>query len=203
MADGMTTGDGVGLPFTADERAQYRSIRESVAEDYVIQERHMARHRQTTPDLYLRLLASLSTPHLGFPIDRLEHSLQTATRALKDGRNDLYVFAALFHDVGDAIAPANHPEAGAAMLRPYLTEDLYWMVRHHGSFQGYYYWHFLGRDRHARDRHRDHPCFGMTAEFCERYDQTSFDHDYRALTLGDFEPLVRDVMSRPRNLVPD
>ena len=163
----------------------------------------MARHRQTTPDLYLRLLASLSTPHLGFPIDRLEHSLQTATRALKDGRDDLYVFAALFHDVGDAIAPANHPEAGAAMLRPYLTEDLYWMVRHHGSFQGYYYWHFLGRDRHARDRHRDHPCFDMTAEFCERYDQASFDRDYRALTLGDFEPLVRDVMSRPRQIVPE
>ncbi|AFK56034.1 HD domain-containing protein [Tistrella mobilis] len=203
MVDVPPAAGSPGLPFTPDERADYRSIRESQARDYEIQERHMARHRQGTPDLYLRLLAGLATPHLGFPIDRLEHSLQTASRALRDGRDELYVFAALFHDVGDAVAPANHPEAGAAMLRPYVSDDLYWMVRHHGSFQGYYYWHFLGRDRDAREKYRDHRLFGFTAEFCELYDQAAFDRDYRSLSLADFEPLVREVMSRPRNFVPD
>jgi predicted HD phosphohydrolase len=183
------------------ERASYHSILESSPADYVIQGRYLKQHHAGIADLYLGFLKSLESPHLGFPVDRLEHSLQTATRALRDGRDDEYVFVALFHDVGDAVAPANHPEASAALLRPYISDDNCWLVRNHGVFQGYYYYHFLDRDRDLRERYRGHPMFERTAEFCERYDQASFDRDYDSLPLGAFESLVQRVLSRPPRFV--
>lgn len=179
------------------ERASYRSILESRPQDYLIQGRHLKQHHAGIADLYLGLLRSLESPHLGFPVDRFEHSLQTATRALRDGRDDEYVFVALFHDVGDAVAPANHPEAGAALLRPYISEEMYWLVRNHGVFQGYYYYHFIGRDRDLRERYRGHPMFEKTAEFCEKYDQAAFDKGYESAPLSAFEPLVRRILSQP------
>jgi len=183
------------------ERASYRSILESMPLDYKIQGQYMKQHHAGIADLYLSFLKSLESPHLGFPVDRFEHSLQTATRALRDCRDDEYVFVALFHDVGDAVAPANHPEAGAALLRPYISNDMYWLVRYHGVFQGYYYYHFLGRDRDLRERYRGHPMFEKTAEFCEKYDQAAFDKGYESAPLSAFEPLVRRILSQPPRFV--
>lgn len=184
-----------------DARAQYRSIAESGPADYVIQGRHFARHLALLPDMYVRQLESLRSPHLGYPVDRYVHSLQTATRALRAGHDEEYVFVALFHDVGDVVAPTNHPEASAAMLRPYISDENYWLVRHHGAFQGHYYYHFIGRDRHLRERYRGHPCFERTALFCEKYDQESFDRDYDTLPLAAFLPIVRRVLARPARFV--
>jgi predicted HD phosphohydrolase len=180
-----------------DPRADYRRIEDSEPEDYAIQGLYQKALHAGVADLYMGLLKQLESPHLGFPVDRFTHSLQTATRALRDGRDEEYVFVALFHDLGDAVAPANHPEAGAALLRPYISEKNYWMVRHHGVFQGYYYYHHIGRDRHLRDRYRGHEWYGYTAEFCHLYDQTSFDKDYDCLPMEAFEPLVRDLLGRP------
>ncbi|MDH3970240.1 MAG: HD domain-containing protein, partial [Rhodospirillales bacterium] len=139
---------------------------------------------------------------LGYKIDRYRHSLQTATRALRDGADEETVVVALLHDIGDPIAPENHSEVAAAILRPFISEDNYWLLKHHGVFQGYYYFDKIGRDRDARERFRGHPCYEKTVMFCERWDQTSFNPDYDTLPLETFEPMVRRIFARePRGHV--
>lgn len=132
----------------------------------------------------------------GMPVDRLEHSLQTATRALRDGRADDYVVCALVHDLGDGLAPFNHAEFAACLVRPFVDDSLWWTVKHHAIFQGYYFFHHLGGDRHLRERYRQHPDFEPTRTFCERYDMPAFDPAYRSLALADFAPAVRRVFGR-------
>jgi predicted HD phosphohydrolase len=143
------------------------------------------------------LLRSMKGDTLGYRIDRYEHSLQSATRALRDNARIDMVVAALLHDVGDVIAPANHSELAAAILEPYLDAESTWVVRHHGVFQGYHYWDKLGLDKNTRDRYRDSPYFDAAANFCGAWDQVSFDPDYDTLPLETFEPMVREVFSRP------
>jgi len=132
-----------------------------------------------------------------YRITRLGHSLQTATRAERDGADDETVVCALLHDIGDIVAPENHSEVAAAILAPYVSEKNHWIVRHHGIFQGYYWFQFIGQDRHARDRYRDHEHFDACAEFCARWDQPSFDPDYDTLPLEHFEPRVRALFAKP------
>jgi len=149
-----------------------------------------------------RLIAQLDTlkgPTLGYQVDRYEHSLQTASRALRDGARTDMVVAALLHDVGDALAPANHSELAAAILAPYTDAETTWVVRHHGVFQGYHYWHKIGFDRDAREKYRDSPYFDAAAHFCGEWDQQAFDPGYDTLPIEVFEPLVREVFSRPAN----
>lgn len=132
----------------------------------------------------------------GYRIDRLGHSLQTATRAMRDGADEEMVVAALLHDLGDGLAPCNHGDFAAAVLKPYVSEPTCWVIRHHGVFQGYYYFHHIGADRNLRERHRGHPHFEACAEFCEKWDQTSFDPDYDTLPLDAFQPMVERVFAR-------
>ena len=127
-------------------------------------------------------------------VDRLTHCLQTATRAEREGRSDLYVLAALVHDVGDTLAPRNHSALAAAMLQPYLPEELHWMVLHHGEFQFYYYGQYVGVDPDLREQYRGHACFDLTEEFCAEFDQNSFDPSYLTEPLEHFAPLVRQYM---------
>lgn len=143
-------------------------------------------------------LEMLADPKHGFAIDRLQHCLQAATRAQRDGRDEEYVVCALLHDIGDVFAPANHAEYAALVMRPFVSERNHWMLHHHGIFQGYYFNHFFGGDRDLRDRFREHPWFDYTAEFCELYDQSAFDPDYPSLTLADFAPALRRVLSAPQ-----
>ena len=146
-------------------------------------------------DRVLAMLKSLDVDWGGYRVNRYVHSLQCATRALRDGADDDMVVAALLHDIGDIIAPYNHGELAAAVLKPYVSEKVLWIVRHHTTFQGYYYNHFLGGDRNARDRYRDHPWYEDCVKFCAEYDQNSFDPDYDTLPLEAFEPIVRRVMT--------
>jgi len=148
------------------------------------------------PGRVLELLRSLDRDDTCYRVTRYEHSLQTATRALRDGADDELVVCALLHDVGDLIAPDNHGGFAAAILEPYVSERNAWVVRHHGLFQGYYYFHHVGRDRDARDAFRDHPWFGAAETFCERWDQLSFDPEFESETLETFVPLVRRVFLR-------
>ena len=138
----------------------------------------------------------LGRDHGGFPVSRLEHSLQTATRARRDGADDELVLAALLHDVGDLLAPYNHGELAASVIRPYVREQVSWIVEQHGLFQTYYYVHHLGGDRHMRERLRGHRWYDACAGFCEQYDQASFDPKYPSLPLAEFEPLVREIFMR-------
>ncbi|WP_430334420.1 HD domain-containing protein [Rhodococcus sp. ACT016] len=149
------------------------------------------------PETMIEMLEALKGPTLGYQVDRYEHSLQTATRALREGARTDLVVAALMHDVGDAIAPANHSELAAAIVAPYLDAEATWVVKHHGVFQGYHYWDRLGLDVNARDRYQNSPYFDTCAHFCAEWDQVSFDPNYDTLPIDTFVPLVREVFTRP------
>ena len=155
-------------------------------------------HTSGADDLASRVLAWLRMMDGDSPyqVSRLEHCLQTATRAERDGADDEMVACALLHDIGDIIAPANHSEVAAALLKPYVSEKNHWIVKHHGVFQGYYYFHFYGLDRDARERYREHPYYQDCVDFCARWDQASFDPGYATLPLEHFEPLVRDLFAK-------
>ncbi len=151
-------------------------------------------------DRVLQAVRDLDTGAQAYAVTRLEHSLQSATRALRDGRDDEYVVAALLHDIGDNLAPHTHSELAAAVLRPYVRPELHWVVAHHGAFQLHYYGHFVGADRDARERYRGHEWFDACEEFCLLYDQESFDPAYDSDPLESFEPMVRRVFAEPHYL---
>lgn len=134
-----------------------------------------------------------------YQVSRLEHCLQTATRAENDGADEETIVCALLHDIGDVLAPANHSQAAAALLAPYVSEKNHWVVQHHGLFQGYYYFHFMGQDRDARDRYRDHPYYQDCVDFCAKWDQPSFDPNFVAQPLQHFEPMVRALFNKTPN----
>lgn len=135
-----------------------------------------------------------------YHVTRLGHSLQTATRAERDGADEETVVCALLHDIGDIVAPDNHSEAAAALLAPYVSEKNHWIIKHHGIFQGYYWFEFIGQDKNARDRYKDHEYYQDCADFCANWDQPSFDPDYDTLPLEHFEPMVRRLFARePRS----
>ena len=138
----------------------------------------------------------------GYRVSRFEHSLQSASRAHRDGRDEEYVVCCLLHDIGDLIAPYNHSQVAADILRPYISEKNYWIMRHHGLFQGYYYFHHFGQDRNARDMYKGHPWYEDTIEFCTKYDQNCFDPEYETLPLEFFEPMVRRVITTRRHHTP-
>jgi predicted HD phosphohydrolase len=172
-------------------KARFSSFEESTAEDWAVISPQLDVTQSLVPARVISLMQALRTDHGGFPVDRLEHSLQTATRAERDGRDEEYVLCALLHDIGDTLSPFNHPAIAADILKPFVSEANHWMVEHHGIFQGYYFWHYLGMDRNSRERYRDNPYFGHTEEFCAKYDQLAFDADYPSEPLEHFEPLIR------------
>ena len=143
----------------------------------------------------LQQLQKLDSELDGYPVTRLEHSLQTATRAERDGKSMEYVMCALLHDIGDSLAPDNHEAIAAAIIKPFVSEAHHWMVAHHGIFQGYYFWQHIGLDKDARDKFRDNQYFDYTAEFCAKYDQVAFDADYKSEPLEHFEPLIRQFFA--------
>ena len=174
----------------------FTSMAAGTREDYELLERLEARFASSTADRVLEQLKGLAGSLAGYKVDRLEHSLQSATRAYRDGAEEEMVVAALLHDIGDLLAPHNHSEMAAAVLRPYVSERTYWVVRQHGLFQSYYYAHHMGGDRNARDRYIDHPWYQDAVDFCHRWDQSSFDPKYDSLPLEFFEPMVRRVFAR-------
>jgi predicted HD phosphohydrolase len=137
----------------------------------------------------------------GFPVDRLTHSLQTATRAYRADRDDGYVACALLHDIGDTLGSYNHPDIAAAIVKPFVTDELHWMVEKHGIFQGYYFFHFLGLDRNLRDQFAGHPFYDLTAEFCTDFDQPAFDPAYPTMSLEEFTPLLQQFFSAPKRSI--
>ena len=155
--------------------------------------------RNGVSDRLLELLKAMKGDKLGYQVDRYTHSLQSATRAESDGADEETVVCALLHDLGDVIAPDNHSEVIASILRPYISEKNHWVLKHHGLFQGYYYFHHIGGDRNARERYKDHPFYQDCVDFCEKWDQTSFDPDYPTLPLEYFEPMVRKVLTAPKH----
>jgi len=175
----------------------FTNLADTTREDWAGVLEHWGPYMAGLPHRVLRHLRLLEGDFGGYPVDRLEHCLQTATRAHRDGRDEEYVVCALLHDIGDTLAPANHAEHAATILSPYVSDANHWMVAHHGIFQGYYFFHHLGLDRDMRDQFRGHPHFEYTAQFCHLYDQVAFDPAYPSMPLAAFEPMVNRVLSRP------
>ncbi len=175
----------------------FRQMKDGTREDYALLGRYEHDYALALPDRLLAALAKLDTGLAGYPLSRYQHSLQTASRALRDGADTELVVAALVHDVGDDLAPYNHAELAAGILRPYVRAEVTWIVEQHGLFQSYYYAHHYDRDRNGRERFRGHRWFDACAAFCERWDQASFDPAYPSEPLERFVPLVREVFTRP------
>ena len=177
-------------PSIEPRRATFRSFADSTKEDWDdLTEQYKVVQGRVASQV-IEQLEKLRGEFLGYPVDRLEHSLQTATRAERDGRDEEYVVCALVHDIGDSLAPDNHEAIAAAVLKPFVSPANYWMVAHHGIFQGYYFWHHIGLNKNARDEYRDHEYYALTEEFCAKYDQVSFDVDYKSEPLEHFVPLL-------------
>ena len=177
-------------------KVSFKEMKKGTKEDYLLLDKHEQKFVKGTADRILNFMSTLTETLEGYQISRLEHSLQTATRALKDGASDEMIVAALLHDIGDELAPLNHAEYAAAVLKPYVSEKTHWIVANHGVFQMYYYAHHLGGNKNARDKFKDHKYFKDTVNFCEKWDQKSFDPNYESLSLKDFEPYVRKIFSR-------
>ena len=179
-------------------RASFRKLQDSTASDWELLTQAFIPFLNDLPNRIVAQMRELAHDHGGFPVNRLEHCLQTATRAYNDGRDEEYLVCALLHDIGDILAPAAHADLAATILKPYVSPENHWMVEKHGIFQGYYFFHHIGLDRNIRDQFREHQWFDRTAEFCEKYDQPSFDPEFESMSLDDFAPMVRWVLSAER-----
>lgn len=180
-------------------QARFTRLEESTAEDWQVIGAEARIAARSLPDRVLAHLKLLEGDCGGFAIDRYQHSLQTATKALKDGRDEEYVVCALLHDIGDTLGSFNHFDIAAAILKPFVSDANLWMVQHHGIFQGYYFFHHIGLDRNLRDQFRGHEQYGRTEEFCALYDNPAFDPQAQTLPISEFEPMVRRVFGRVKN----
>lgn len=160
-------------------------------------EAHLDEDLTHVPDRILAILRSLADLRQGFAIDQLAHSVQTATRAERAGADLDMVVASLCHDMGKSLSNANHPAIAAEMIRPWVSPEAYWVVQVHQDFQGLHYYGRMGLDPMMRRRHADHPCYELAARFADEWDQTAFDPGYDSLPLEHFDPMVREVFSRP------
>ena len=177
-------------------KIKFTQMKEGTKEDYLILDKLEKKFVERTADRILKTMQELTSGLVGYQINRLEHSLQTATRVLKENASDEIIVAALLHDIGDELAPNNHAEFAAAILKPYVSEKTAWIVEKHGIFQMYYYAHHLGFNKNERDKYKGHKYYSDTAEFCEKWDQASFDPNYNTIPLDDFVPIVGRIFSR-------
>lgn len=180
----------------APSTVSFTEMQHGTKQDYELLDRLEQEEIAGLADNLLDTLRGLEESLDGYQVTRLQHSLQTATRARRSGADVDWVVAALVHDIGDQLAPLNHSEYAAAILRPYVREEVTWVVEQHGVFQSYYYAHHFGRDRNGRDAFADHPWYELCAQFCAEWDQNSFDPDGPMDPLDSFADEVREVFSR-------
>ena len=184
------------------KKVSFTEMKNGTKDDYLFLDRHEKNFASKTAVRILKFMSGLTETLEGYQISRLEHSLQSATRAYKNGESEEMVVAALLHDIGDELAPMNHSEYAAAILKPYVSEKTHWIVEKHGEFQMFYYAHHLGGDKNKRDKYKGHKYYQATIDFCEKYDQNSFDPNYKSLPLDFFKPIVKKIFSRkPYSLI--
>ena len=178
------------------ERVKFTQMKYGTKEDYLLLEKHEKKYIESTADRLIKFMSSLNSTLEGYQVSRLEHSLQTATRALNDKADDEMIVASLLHDIGDELAPLNHSEYAAAVLKPYVSKKTHWVIEKHGEFQMYYYAHHLGGNKNQREKYKGHKYYQDTINFCENWDQKSFDPNFNSLNLKSFEPLVKKIFNR-------
>ena len=175
---------------------KFTEMKNGSKEDYLLLDKYEQEYINGASDRILKFMHGLNSSLEGYKITRLEHSLQTATRAWNDKASEEMIVAALLHDIGDELAPLNHAEYAATILKPYVSEKTHWIIEKHGEFQMYYYAHHLGGNRNLRNKYKDHKYYEDAINFCEKWDQTSFDPNFKSLKLQDFEVLIRNIFSR-------
>ena len=178
------------------DHVKFTAMKDGDKEDYEFLTHHEIEFTKGTADRLLKALVELDEGLSGYQVTRLGHSLQSATRAERDGADTDWIVAALLHDIGDIYAPYNHDEYAAAILRPFVREQVTWVVEKHGEFQQLYYGAHVGADPEKRQQHAGHIYFDDCAQFCERWDQSSFDPGYDTLPLTHFVTRVREVFAR-------
>jgi predicted HD phosphohydrolase len=178
------------------KKVSFTEMKNGTKDDYLFLDKHEKDFAHKTSDRILDFMSNLTETLEGYQVSRLEHSLQSATRAYKNGESEEMIVAALLHDIGDELAPMNHSEYAASILKPYVSEKTHWIIEKHGEFQMYYYAHHLGGNRNKRDDYKDHKYYNDTINFCEKYDQNSFDPNYKSLPLEFFRPIVKKIFSR-------
>ena len=174
----------------------FTEMKNGTKEEYLMLDEHEQNYINCTADRIIKFMSRLNSTLEGYKITRLEHSLQTATRAYKDNASEELVVAALLHDLGDELAPLNHSEYAASVLKPYVSEKTHWIIEKHGEFQMYYYAHHLGKNQNQRDKYKEHKYYQDAVDFCEKWDQASFDPNYENMTLEEFTPMVKKIFSR-------
>ncbi len=180
-----------------NDTVSFTQMKDGTAEDYLLLQHHEQDfHRGTAGRVVDELKRHGEASLEGYRVSRLEHALQSATRAEADGADIDWIVGALLHDIGDGLAPQNHDRFAAELIRPFVRWDVSWVVEHHGIFQMIYYAHHYGWDPNARDEFKEHPCFNSCENFCERWDQSSFDPDYKSKELAYFEPMLQEVFAR-------
>lgn len=179
------------------EKVSFTSMSEGTAEEYEFLDKLEDTFKENLPDKLLKALEELEHSLSGYQISRLDHVLQSATRAYESLESEQTIVAALLHDIGDDLAPYSHSEMAAAILKPFVNAEIYWVIMHHGLFQLYYYAHHTGGDRNARDLYKDHPFYETAVRFCHEYDQNCFDPEYETKPLSFFEPMLRRVFAKP------
>ena len=179
------------------QTVNFTRMEDGTREEYEFLDHMEDEYKAGLPDRILQSLRKLEHSISGYRISRLEHSLQGATRASRAGESEEMIVAILLHDIGDELATYSHSEMAAAILRPFVSEKLYWIVKNHGVFQMYYYAHHCGGDRNCRDMYREHAWYQDAVDFCHNYDQNCFDPEYDSQPLEFFEPILRRVMNQP------
>ena len=178
------------------KKVNFTEMKNGSKEDYLFLDKLEKEYVGETADRILNFLSRMTTTLEGYKITRLEHSLQSATRAFRNNESEEMVVACLLHDIGDELAPLNHSEYAASVLKPYVSEKTHWIIEKHGEFQMYYYAHHLGADRLKREKYKDHKYYQDTINFCEKYDQCSFDPEYKSMKLEEFAPMVKRIFAR-------
>jgi predicted HD phosphohydrolase len=185
------------------QKVEFIRMEDGTREEYEFLDRLEDEYKAGLPDRIMESMRKLANSLSGYQISRLEHCLQGATRAYRAGESDEMIVSVLLHDIGDDLAPYSHSEMAAAILRPFVSEKLYWIVKHHGVFQMYYYAHHCGGDRNSREMFSNSPWYQDAIDFCHDYDQNCFDPDYDSEPLEFFEPILRRVMAEPRQQDPE
>lgn len=182
-------------------KASFTTMKESSKEDWEIIGLQFREYAKDLPKRIINHLKLLDGDFGGFPIDRLQHSLQTATLAYKAGESEEYVVCALLHDIGDSLGTYNHADIAGVILKPFISEENHWMIEKHAIFQGYYFFHHIGLERDMREEFRGHKYFERTAIFCEKYDSCAFDKNIENIPLDFFLPMINRIFEKPINSI--
>ncbi|WP_428774261.1 HD domain-containing protein [Vibrio sp.] len=177
--------------------ASFTHMEQGTKKDWQIIAQQFVDYAADLPDRIMAHLQLLDGDFGGFQVDRLTHSLQSASLAYRDGKDEEYVVCALLHDIGDTLGSYNHADIAAAILEPFVSEQNHWMIKHHAIFQGYYFFHHLNMDRDLYQAYQDHPAYQRTIEFVSKYDAPAFDPEMETLPLEFFAPMIREVFAKP------